>query len=62
MIAWSRHRPRFRGLVAAFDHLDVMIDVAGHERLSPADRRAFVNAFPYHPQITWWFDGQRIRY
>lgn len=61
MIGWGRLHQRFLGLAAAMDRLDVTVDIVGYEGLSITQQREFISALPYHPQITWWVSGIKVR-
>jgi len=50
MIAWSGRHPRFHGLGAAFDRVEVLVEVSDFDRLSASNQHAFRKALPYHPQ------------
>ncbi|MEX1171162.1 MAG: hypothetical protein WEG56_00995 [Chloroflexota bacterium] len=60
-LAWSRRRPQLKGLVAAMDSVEVRVELDGYHSLSPEDRKALRRYWPYHPQMHWWLEGERVR-
>jgi len=60
--AWSDMRPSLRNLASVLDHLEVSVVVDGFESMNAECRSAFKRALPYHPQVSWLVEGERINY
>lgn len=58
--AWSRRRPQLKGFVAALDRVEVRVDLDGYHALSPEDRKVLRRHWPYHPQMHWWLEGEKV--
>lgn len=62
MLMWDRLHPGWRGPLGLLDRVEVRVSIDGYAQVPSDLRRAFVKALPYNPKITWWVEGEEVRY
>lgn len=60
--AWREVRPGWASLLMLIDHVDARIAIDGHERLAAEDKTLFANYLPFDRHITWWINGEKVKY